>query len=153
MAPAIGNIIYTIYPVNAIFTASYSSGAYSFTFTNEDCTVVNDHLTYTSTRVNVIGTTTFTAYGKTYTVDTYDGAYTPTVYINIPPEHLYAWDYEGTTIYTDSSTPSNGSYYYYDNNGRQYEQYELLVGTIALFNVINSYDSSTDTINISGDPA
>lgn len=68
------------------------------------------------------------------------------------PSHLYAWDYEGTIIYTDSPTPSNGAYYY-NNNGKQYEQYELVVGMYALYYCINSYNSANDTINISGDPA
>lgn len=72
--------------------------------------------------------------------------------LTLKPSHLYAWDYEGTIIYTDSPTPSNGAYYY-NNNGKRYEQYELVVGMYALFYCINSYNSVNDTINISGDPA
>ena len=74
------------------------------------------------------------------------------IVVESKPSHLYAWEYNGTIIYTDSPTPSNGAYYY-NNNGKQYEQYELVVGMYALFYCINSYNSANDTINISGDPA
>lgn len=100
MAEAPGNIRYTIYPTTAIFTASYSASGGSFTFTNSDCTIVDDHLSYTSPTVNIIGTTTINAYNHEYTYETYDGAANVTV--NLPIQNLYAW----TTV--DSTARSAG---------------------------------------------
>lgn len=106
MAGAPGNVIYTIYPSTAVFTASYSTNPSSqnFTFTNADCTVVDDHLTYTSGTVNVIGSTIITAYNHNYVYDTYDGAYTVTAIL--PTQSLYAWD-----GYDLKGDPTNDVYY------------------------------------------
>ena len=113
MAGAPGNIRYTIYPTTAIFTASYSASGDSFTFTNSDCTIVDDHLSYTSPTVNIIGTTTINAYNHEYTYETYDGAANVTV--NLPTQNLYAWTTTNSiveeagfpyTFYTKTSNPT-----------------------------------------------
>lgn len=116
------SISYTIYPANAVFTASYASSdqADSFTFTNEDCTIIGDHLYYSSPTVNVAGTTTFVACGETQTVTTNATEFTPTVYIHAKPEHLYAYtdpNPSGETLYAWTA-PGAGLFYFNDNNER-----------------------------------
>lgn len=133
--PAIGYITYTIYPKNAIFTASYidTNQTDTFSFTNEDCTIVDDHLFYRSGEVNVAGTTTIVAYGVTQTISTADGHSDPIININVPkPSNLYAWTVESgssiynggdiTTIYTKTPNPVldtvTGNFTeFYDKNG------------------------------------
>ena len=102
-------ITYTIYPVNAVFTASYSSNdGDSFTFTSEDCTVISDHLYYSSQTVNAIGTTTFTAYGNTQTVTTGVDNCNPTVIIN-SNTNLFSFILYGPDMSTESVILGDGT--------------------------------------------
>lgn len=143
MAGAPGKIRYTIYPITAIFTALYSASGDSFTFTNSDCTVVDDHLSYTSPTVNIIGTTTINAYNHEYTYETYDGAANVTV--NLPTQDLYAWTTTNSnagvaglpyTFYTTNPDPSalldqyGGSNLVFDENGNDITSTFLYGGTV-----------------------
>lgn len=113
MPVPIGYITYTIYPKNAIFTASYidTSQTYTFSFTNEDCTIVDDHLFYRSGEVNKAGTTTIVAYGVTQTISTADGDSDPIININVPkPSNLYAYtdpNVSGETLYAWTIDPED----------------------------------------------
>ena len=64
--------------------------------------------------------------------------------------YLKGWTTDNTTVYTKSATPSSGDSYY-KTNGIAYSQNELEVSGVSLFSTINSYDSTNNTITITGE--
>ena len=118
------NITISIYPATAIFSAHYvdalAGDGIDVTFTNSDCTIVSDHLTYdTETSMSGGNTLTITAYGHQYVTNPVNGDLT----IHLPSQNLYAWKTTNTfydkndhskllTVYTLSETPSVGDSVY-----------------------------------------